>query len=166
MTTRSLFFSEIWLYLTPIDVLPEKIFRRLYKISGRIGIRLQPGETAYEFTGKLKGYLDILSRGSRWSAWMRMTKISIDQLAGIFVGRLFHTSEDDQIDKKGLIRSYKNIRRLMWYLWILTKLYRLKWLRPKLGSNVQQFAGAIQDDLDRSKRRQTGAQIALPRRSK
>jgi hypothetical protein len=155
--------SEIWLYLTPTSVLPEKIFGRLYKISGRIGIRLQPGETALEFTRKLNGYLDILSKGSRWSAWMRMSKVSIDQLTGLFVGYLFRTSVEDQIDKKRLIRAYKNIRRLMWYLWILTMLFRLKWLRPMLGSNVQQFAGAVQDDLDRSKRKQAGGQFALPR---
>ena len=154
-------FSEIWLYLTPAGVLPEKIYERLYKISSRIGIRLQPGETAYEFTGKLKGYLDILSKGSRWSAWMRMSKVSIDRLTGIFVGYLFRTPVDDQIDKKELIRVYKNIRRLMWYLWVLTKLYHLKWLRPMLGINVQQFVGAVQDDLDRSKRKQKSGQIAL-----
>jgi transglutaminase-like putative cysteine protease len=153
--------SDVVLYFTPTGVLPEKIFGRLYKISGRIGIRLQPGETAYEFTRKLNGYLDILSKGSRWSAWMRMTKTSIDRLTGVFVGYLFRTSADDQFDKKELIRAYKNIRRLMWYLWILIKLFRLKWLRPMLGSNVQQFAGAVNEDMDRTKRKQKSGQIAL-----
>jgi transglutaminase-like putative cysteine protease len=158
--------SDILLYITPKGVLPEKIFGRLYKISNRIGIRLQPGETAFEFTRKLNGYLDILSLGSRWSVWMRMTKVSLDQLTAIFVGYLFRNSVDDQIDKKKLIRAYKNIRRLMLYLWILTKLFKLKWLRPMLGSNVRQFAVAVQDELDRSKSKRTVGQFAMPRRLK
>ena len=82
------------------------------------------------------------------------------------MGYLFRTSVDDQIDKKGLIRAYKNIRRLLWYLWILTQLFRLKWLRPMLGSNVQQFASAVQYDLDRSKRKRAGGQFSFPKLSR
>jgi hypothetical protein len=156
--------SEIWLYLTPTRVLPGKIYRRLYKISGWVGIQMMPGDTAFEFTRKLNGYLDILSKGSQWSVWIRMTQTSINQLAGIFVGHLFSTSESEPINKKEFIGVYKKIRLLLWYIWILTKLYHLKWLRPMLGSNVQQFASAIQDELNASKRKYARGQLSMPRR--
>ena len=139
--------SEVWLYLTPTSVLPEKIFRRLYKISHRIGIPLQPGDTAFEFARKLNRYLDILSKESRWSNWILLNTAAINQLTDIFVGHLFSISDHDQFDKIEFIRAFRRIRRLLWFLWILTKLYRLKLLRPMLGSNVRRFVVAIQPEL-------------------
>ncbi len=139
--------SEVWLYLIPTSALPERIFRRLYKISHRIGIPLQPGDTAFEFARKLNRYLDILSKDSRWSNWILINTAAINQLTDIFVGHLFSISDNDQFDKIEFIRAFRKIRRLLWFLWILTKLYRLKLLRPILGSNVRRFVIAIQPEL-------------------
>ena len=139
--------SEVWLYLIPTSALPEKIFRRLYKISHRIGIPLQPCDTAFEFARKLNRYLDILSKESRWSNWILINTAAIDQLTDIFVGHLFSISDNDQFDKIEFISAFRRIRRLLWFLWILTRLYRLKLLRPILGSNVRRFVIAIHPEM-------------------
>jgi hypothetical protein len=139
--------GEVRLYLTPENTLPEKIFRKLYKISHRIGIPIQPGETAFEFARRLNRYVAILSKDSRWSDWMLKNVAMVDQITDIFVWQLFSLSKKGHFDKIELIRAYKKLRRLFWLLWILTKLYRVKLLRPMLGSNVRRFVTAIQGDI-------------------
>lgn len=138
--------TEVWLRLTPPSKLPEKIFRRLYKLTHWVGIPLHPGDTAFEFANKLNRYLRILGEENRWLSWLLADTAAINRITDIYVWRLFSLSEKEYFDKISFIRAYKRIRRLMWLLWILTRLYRLKILRPMLGSNVRRFVTAIQVD--------------------
>ena len=139
--------AEVWLYLTPTRRLPEKIFRRLYRSSLRVGIPLQPGDTAFVFARKLNQYLILLSRESRWENWILSHTTSINEMTDIFVWHLFSRSEKEHFDKITVIRAYRRIRRLLWVLGLLTKLYRVKLLRPMLGSNVRRFIEEINVSL-------------------
>ena len=135
--------TEILLYLTPAEVLPEKAYRRLYKISHRIGLPLEPGDTPFEIAKKLNKYLTILGERSRWSEWALTNKIAVDQITEIYVGHLFSPSDKKNFDKIAFIRGYKKLRRVLWVLWVLTKLYRFKFLRSLLGSNVRRYVTEI-----------------------
>ena len=135
--------SEILLYLTPAEALPEKAFRRLYKISHQISLPLEPGDTPFEIAKKLNRYLTILGERSRWSDWALTNQIAVDQITDIYVGQLFSPSNKKHFDKMGFIRTYKKLRRMLWILWILTKLYRFKFLRSLLGSNVRRYVTEI-----------------------
>jgi transglutaminase-like putative cysteine protease len=140
------FVSEVMLYLTPKKSLPEKVFRRLYGISHRIGIPLNQSDTPYDYARKLNRYLDILHRERWWSGWMLARKSAINKLADTFVMHLFSPFNKDLFNRNEFLREYKRIRSLLWLLWILTKLYRLKLLRPILGGSVRGFILAIQVD--------------------
>jgi hypothetical protein len=136
--------AELGLYRTPAEALPVKIFVRLYRMARRLGIPLQPGDTAYRFTARLEGYFALFEGSSLLASGMDTASEAARRLAGAYVRQSFAPEGELRIDPIELIRAYRKLRRQLWILYLLKTLYRLRFLRPALGQDVRQFVLALQ----------------------
>jgi hypothetical protein len=136
--------AELGLYRTPAEALPVKIFVRLYRMARRLGIPLQPGDTAYRFTARLEGYFALFEGSSLLATGMDTASEAARRLAGAYVRQSFAPEGELRIDPIELIRAYRKLRRQLWILYLLKTLYCLRFLRPALGQDVRQFVLALQ----------------------
>jgi hypothetical protein len=124
------FISDLWLSRLPAEKQLPKVFRRLYRYGRWMHLPEKPGLTPYEFSHYLILHLTQLAGGSYWHDWLLVATEMIEQLSNVYVRTKFNPSSARSIDSEELFSIYKNLRRRLWLMWFLGRVYKYWFLRP------------------------------------
>ena len=140
-------WAEWRLYRTPAEDLPARVFSRLYRMAHRLGMPLEPGDTACRFAARLDGYFALFAGSRLPGLGDESASEAVHRLAEAYVRQTFAPAGTAPPDSAEILRAYRRLRRRLWLLHLLKTLYRLKFLRPALGQDVRRFVTALEASL-------------------
>jgi transglutaminase-like putative cysteine protease/uncharacterized protein (DUF58 family) len=137
--------SDWWLSRLNTEQLIPRLYKRIYRHARWSGMRVKPGDTAFRFADSLNRYIQQIGEESYWSEWLTKAVPLIDEITLIYVKCMFR-SQPPKIEKEDVIQMYKMLRKKLWMLLLLGKVYPYRLLRPFFWENTPLLISTSMED--------------------
>jgi transglutaminase-like putative cysteine protease len=104
----------------PVEVVAT-LYQRLYRHGRRLAIPARMGDTPYEFAAALTEQLAELAQERRSGTDATLITQHIDRLTDLFVRGLYSSDKPDAAEKAKAIRTWRRLRRNLWWAWLWQK---------------------------------------------
>ncbi|MEE8568326.1 MAG: transglutaminase-like domain-containing protein, partial [Anaerolineales bacterium] len=111
------------LRLTTAEV-ATKIYRQMRRHSERLRAPIHNGDTPYELSETLAGYVTPMARDTRWGSALAPVASEVKFLTENYVQISYSPHKPRDAVKPELIRTWRRLRRRLWLAWIRARLWR------------------------------------------
>jgi hypothetical protein len=120
----------------PIQKQLPLIFKRIYRITRRMGVHPKPGDTSSDFIKVVIHLLREYGSENKRADWLLDAESLLTDITRIYYLVLFHPDHGQGIQIKETALIYRMLRNRLWYLWFLIRIYPNHFLRIFFWENA------------------------------